>query len=107
MHIKIIEIIVDRVTRSVSRNVVDGLAPVVTVAVDNALRRHSRDNARREAALLVVNADAFCEMMSKRLGAAGYSEAVGFTLSMADVVLFRKLQQAIAGYKERVRNGEN
>jgi hypothetical protein len=101
--------IVGLVTRSVSRQVLNGLEPLIAVAVDNAMRRHSKANARREAAALAA-ADALCEVLAERVAGTNmecsFNDGVIIKMTPVAIARFRKLQQVVDEYKARV-NGEN
>lgn len=100
-------IVVDLLVSRVVKGVIDGIAPVVTVSVDNAIRRHSTTQTRKEVLPLLLAAGDFCKKLNDahgELDAAG--PGVSYRFDMELLAAFRKLQQAAEEYNRRVYDSE-
>lgn len=104
---KMVDLIVNRVTRSVALQVTRDIAPVVTVAIENALVRRGKPAARYEADALAAVATTFIDALNKTRGKNKVNDKYIYALGMHELSLYRQLQQAIDAYKEKLRNGEN
>lgn len=99
--------VVDLLVRRVVSGVIDGIAPVLTVSVDNAIRRHSTTQTRKEVLPLLLAAGDFCKKLSDAHGEI--SEAgpgVSYVFDMELLTSFRKLQQAAEAYNRTVYDND-
>lgn len=100
---KIIELINSGVTKAV----VERIAPVITVACDNAIKRHiAQSPVKQKAPLFAVAvfaaADSFLEKIPNFTNAPTDGDTVTLVMSVDGLVRLRILQNAVDEYRERL-----
>lgn len=102
---EITEKIVIKLSSGIIKGVTDNIAPIVTVAVDNAVQRYTVAKARKEALSLLLSAGDFCRKLNQRHGEID-GVNVTYTFDLELVTAFRKLQQAAEEYQTRLETHE-
>lgn len=100
---KVIDLLVSRVVKGV----IDGISPVLSVSVDNAIRRHGSTQSYKDTLPLLLAAGDFCKKLTDAHGSISDSgPGVTYTFDMELLAAFRKLQQAAEEYNRKVYDSE-